>query len=99
MPIPVITELAKYHPGLAKHVLEERDLYLVHTLRSCPGPVAVGVVGYAHLQGIKANWNADIDVKALTGTVPKRSSLRKAILYTFAILILFIAAIVAWMYS
>jgi len=40
---------------------EERDKYLASSLRKCPGSVVVGVVGAAHLGGIKMHLNDNVD--------------------------------------
>lgn len=69
----MIMELSKQYPSLHAHLLAERDLYLAYRLRSLPGPLAVGVVGLGHVEGIRKNWNAEIDMQAICTTPPSSS--------------------------
>lgn len=66
----VIKELTERYPSLAKHIVEERDQFLAHTIRAAPGPFVVAVVGAAHVPGIKTNWEKDIDIQALLTEPP-----------------------------
>jgi len=61
--------------------------------------VVVGVVGLAHVKGIKENWNADIKMESLIGQLPKRSSLRKALLILVTVLVLLFAVFISWLWS
>jgi len=61
----MIRELGEEFPSMVRPLLYERDEYLAATLRLCPGPRVVGVVGLGHVEGIKKNWNNQIDIKAL----------------------------------
>ncbi|XP_013395138.1 traB domain-containing protein isoform X2 [Lingula anatina] len=68
-------------PGGYKVIMEERDVYLTHSLKmaaqALPHPketgrmkpaVVVGVVGLGHLPGIVDNWNKELDPEAVTKT-------------------------------
>ncbi|XP_065836357.1 traB domain-containing protein-like [Oscarella lobularis] len=69
-------------PDLTKVFVNERDAYLAHTFQKAAQPVhsrltggkepviAVGVVGIGHVQGIKKNWNKEIDVRPLCSIPP-----------------------------
>lgn len=59
----LIGELSEEFPGLSKVMVDERDLYLAHSLYSVvqssePGANIVGVVGIGHSAGIKAHWDS-----------------------------------------
>jgi hypothetical protein len=43
-------------PTMRRVLLDERDAVLTHALRSCPGACVVGVVGKAHVAGIRRRW-------------------------------------------
>lgn len=84
----LIEELGTQFPTLVEHIITERDLYLTESLRKCPGPVVVGVVGLGHLKGIQKYWKKDIDIKNLKQLPPNRSSkFRYLILASFLILL------------
>eukprot|EP01112_Ceratiomyxa_fruticulosa_P011193 TRINITY_DN3022_c0_g2_i1.p1 TRINITY_DN3022_c0_g2~~TRINITY_DN3022_c0_g2_i1.p1 ORF type:complete len:237 (-),score=42.39 TRINITY_DN3022_c0_g2_i1:39-749(-) len=60
-------------PGMRKPFLEERDLYLASGLRECKGKIVVGVVGLAHLQGIRQHLNDKedaIEIKKKLNEIP-----------------------------
>jgi pheromone shutdown protein TraB len=69
----LIRELSTHYPTLCTHLLHERDLYLAHKLRSLPGPLAVGVVGLGHVEGIKKHWNDQIDIPSIMTQPPSSS--------------------------
>jgi len=69
----LIKELSLQYPSLYTHLLQERDLYLAHKLRSLPGPIAVGVVGLGHVEGIQKHWKDFIDVPAIMIQPPSSS--------------------------
>lgn len=46
-----MTQLGSKFPQLVTKLVTERDIYMSHILRRCPGPVVVGVVGLGHLKG------------------------------------------------
>jgi pheromone shutdown protein TraB len=69
----LIQELGLHYPSLAIHLLHERDLYLAHKLRQCPGPVTVGVVGLGHVEGIRKHWKSEIDIASIMVQPPSSS--------------------------
>ncbi|GMH36140.1 hypothetical protein BSKO_04008 [Bryopsis sp. KO-2023] len=82
-----IKELSRTFPSMAKHLIDERDLYMVHTMRQIASSSSkvVAVVGAGHLPGITANWESDIDIKELSSMPPKKPpshKLRYAVLIT-----------------
>ncbi|DBB04459.1 TPA: hypothetical protein ACH3X1_012561 [Trebouxia sp. C0004] len=49
------TALRQFNPKLAKALIDDRDEYMVKSLRKLEGKV-VGVVGIGHLAGMKRQW-------------------------------------------
>ncbi|CAD7697593.1 unnamed protein product [Ostreobium quekettii] len=68
-----IKELSQTFPTLAKHLIAERDLYMVYTMRQLAGMAStvVAVVGAGHLPGIRENWEKDIDIREIA-RMPKK---------------------------
>lgn len=62
-----IKELSQTFPTLAKHLIDERDLYMVCTMRQLAGMAStiVAVVGAGHLPGIRANWEKQINIREI----------------------------------
>uniref|UniRef100_A0A0B6ZQ05 TraB domain-containing protein n=1 Tax=Arion vulgaris TaxID=1028688 RepID=A0A0B6ZQ05_9EUPU len=72
----MIEEMTGEFPALGRVFVKERDIYLTHSLRKvaqpipCPDSpeghipcVVVGVVGIGHVQGIKDNWDKELDIE------------------------------------
>ena len=53
-------------PGLKATLIDERDLYLAHTIGQAPGARVVAVVGAGHVPGILKHVGEDIDIEPLT---------------------------------
>jgi len=66
----MVQELAKHFPGITQPLIYERDMYLAHTIRNCPGTTVVAVIGLGHVQGVKKYWELPIDVDALSVIPP-----------------------------
>ncbi len=73
-----IREFGKAFPTLIRPLLTERDQYMVHVMRrlSSRSKTVVAVVGAGHLQGIRDNWEREIDVEEICCIPPKRRSWR-----------------------
>jgi pheromone shutdown-related protein TraB len=67
----LLADVGKSLPILKDILIDERDRYLTHKIRTAPGNKIVAVVGAGHVPGIKKYWNQDIDVEALEQTPPK----------------------------
>jgi len=65
----MIKEMTDDFPSLITPLLYERDQYLAATLKMCPGPRVVGVVGLGHVEGIKKNWENKINPEILLEVV------------------------------
>jgi pheromone shutdown-related protein TraB len=67
----LLAEVGKSHPTLRDILIDERDQYLSHKIKSAPGEKIVAVVGAGHLPGIKEYWDTDIDIEPLDELPPK----------------------------
>ena len=61
----LLQELGQFLPALRDILIDERDQYLCHKIRSAPGRRIVAVVGAGHVPGIKRYWEKSVDMKAL----------------------------------
>lgn len=62
---------------VVRHVLiDERDRYLAHKIRTAPGDRIVAVVGAGHIPGIKKYWTTETDISALEQLPPRRKSVK-----------------------
>lgn len=52
-------------PGVKTTLIDERDLYLAHTIGHAPGERVVAVVGAGHVPGILMHMGEEIDIEAL----------------------------------
>jgi pheromone shutdown-related protein TraB len=52
-------------------LIDERDQYLAHKIRTAPGNKIVAVVGAGHVPGIKKYWSEPVDMEALEVIPPK----------------------------
>jgi pheromone shutdown protein TraB len=63
-----VREVSKEFPSLTTTLIDERDLYMVHTLRRSAsfGQKVVAVVGAGHIPGIQKKWHdLEIDIDPL----------------------------------
>ena len=72
----LLADIGKSLPVLRDILIDERDRYLVHKIRTAPGKKVVAVVGAGHVPGIKKYWNSDIDNKSLE-TIPPKSKVSR----------------------
>ena len=70
-----LAEIGKSFPGIRRILIDERDQYLAHMIRTAPGKKIVAVVGAGHIPGIQSNWERHIDVDALNQMPPKGKAL------------------------
>jgi len=86
----LLSDVGKSMPVMKKILIDERDRYIAHKIRSAPGEKIVAVLGAGHIPGVKTYWKTDTDIKALE-TLPlkkKRSTLLKWILPTMVLALL-----------
>jgi pheromone shutdown-related protein TraB len=79
-------------PGLKTTLIDERDLYLAHTIGRAPGAKIVAVVGAGHVPGILEHLDQEIDIELLN-RIPEKGLWGKFAGWFFSIAIvgLFIA--------
>ena len=61
----VLEELGEMLPQVRTVLIDERDLYMVHTIKHAPGDKVVAVVGAGHVPGIKKHFDEQIDIEEL----------------------------------
>ena len=61
----LLSEVGESLPVLKTILIDERDLYLAHRIRTAPGTKIVAVVGAGHVPGIRSNWEKTVDIEAL----------------------------------
>ena len=74
-------------PGLKTTLIDERDLYLAHTIAQAPGERVVAVVGAGHVPGILAHLGEEIDIAALN-RIPEKGRWAKFAGWFFSLLII-----------
>jgi len=71
----MLEELGDLLPSVKGILVDERDTYMAHHIRSAPGSKVVAVVGAAHLNGIALQIMAPVDAEHLAelDTIPPKS--------------------------
>jgi len=67
----LLADVGRSLPVLKSILIDERDQYLTHRIRTAPGAKIVAVVGAGHVPGILAGWEREIDIAALEEIPPK----------------------------
>lgn len=67
----LLAEVGDSLPVLKTILIDERDLYLAHRIRTAPGTKIVAVVGAGHVPGIRSHWEETVDIEALEQIPPK----------------------------
>jgi pheromone shutdown-related protein TraB len=83
----LLSEIGEALPEIRRVVIDERDLYLVHKIRTAPGKKIVAVVGAGHVPGIQRHWKEVVDI-ALLERVPPRSKTFRFLKWAIPTLIL-----------
>jgi len=83
----LLADVGRSLPILKEILIDERDRYLTEKIRTAPGKKIVAVVGAGHVPGIKAYWQAAIDIAPL-GTVPPRKRAFLAVKWLFPLAII-----------
>jgi pheromone shutdown-related protein TraB len=55
---------------LRRILIDERDQYLAHKIKTAPGQKIVAVVGAGHVPGIQKNWEQNTDIRSLETLPP-----------------------------
>ena len=83
----LLDEMGESQPILKRALIDERDQYLSYMIRTAPGKKIVAVVGAGHVPGIKANWDAQVDIKSLD-EVPQPGMMGKVLKWGIPALII-----------
>jgi len=68
----LLVDVGKSLPVLKDILIDERDQYLTHKIRTAAGKKIVAVVGAGHVPGIKKYWNTEINMARLEQIPPKK---------------------------
>lgn len=68
----LLSDVGKSMPVLRRILIDERDRYLAHKIRSAPGNKIVAVVGAGHVPGIQSVWSSEIDIAELEELPPAK---------------------------
>ncbi|MGM0540559.1 MAG: TraB/GumN family protein [Thermodesulfobacteriota bacterium] len=66
----VMDQMARSYPQVKKRLIDERDLYLAHSVQNAPGRVVVAVVGAGHVSGMVNALPTHIDTAPLLELPP-----------------------------
>ncbi len=66
----VMDQVAKSYPQVKNKLIDERDLYLAHSIQNAPGRVVVAVVGAGHVPGIVKALPTHIEIAPLLELPP-----------------------------
>ncbi len=72
----LLADVEKSLPVLRNILIDERDRYLAHKIKTAPGKRIVAVVGAGHVPGIKKYWEVNTDINALEKIPPKGKFMR-----------------------
>ena len=72
----LLADVKKSLPALRDILIDERDRYLAHKIRTAPGKRIVAVVGAGHVPGIKKYWEVNTDINALEKLPPSSMFIR-----------------------
>ncbi|MGD9039521.1 MAG: TraB/GumN family protein [Desulfobacteraceae bacterium] len=83
----LLSEIGESFPEIKRILIDERDQYLAHKIRTAPGRKIVAVVGAGHVPGIQENWEKPVDVVALE-QIPPKGHLSRMLKWAIPLLIL-----------
>jgi pheromone shutdown-related protein TraB len=67
----LLADVGKSLPVVKDILIDERDQYLTHKIRTAPGEKIVAVIGAGHVPGIQRYWNEKVDLETLEQIPPK----------------------------
>ena len=67
----ILSEVSEFLPEVSRILIDERDQYLAHKIRTAPGKKIVAVVGAGHVPGVQRYWDVSVDMKQLEQIPPK----------------------------
>ena len=83
----LLSEIGESLPEVRQILIDERDQYLAHKIRTAPGNKIVAVVGAGHVPGIQKYWNAAIDLTKLE-ELPPRGRFTRALKWIVPLIII-----------
>jgi pheromone shutdown-related protein TraB len=83
----LVREFAEVMPRLQRPLIDERDRFLMSSIREAPGRRVVGVVGAGHDGGMVRYLNSDVDRRALS-EIPPPSWRRRVAPWILPVLVL-----------
>jgi pheromone shutdown-related protein TraB len=83
----MIREFAEVMPRLQRPLIDERDRYLISSIREAPGRSIVGVVGAGHVEGMVRYLSTPVDRDALS-QIPPPSLLSKVVKWIIPVIVL-----------
>ncbi len=66
----LLADVEKSLPMLRRILIDERDQYLAHRIKTAPGQKIVAVVGAGHVPGIQKHWEENNDIRSLETLPP-----------------------------
>jgi pheromone shutdown-related protein TraB len=82
-----LAALAEFLPQVNKPLIDERDQYLMSSIREAPGKRIVAVVGAAHMQGMASHLHSEVDREDLS-TLPPPALSTKIIKWVLPLIVL-----------
>jgi pheromone shutdown-related protein TraB len=67
----LLSEIGQSLPEIKRTLIDERDQYLAHQIRTAPGKRIVSVVGAGHVPGVQKYWELPVDIESLNHVPPK----------------------------
>lgn len=67
----LLSEIGQSLPEIKRTLIDERDQYLAHQIRTAPGKRIVSVVGAGHVPGVQTYWELPVDIERLNHVPPK----------------------------
>lgn len=67
----LLSEIGASFPEIKRTLIDERDAYLAHKIRTAPGEKIVAVVGAGHVPGVRVYWKEPVDMGDLEKMPPK----------------------------
>ncbi len=86
-----LSEIREELPTIAKILVDERDQFLAHSIKTAPGLVTLAVVGGAHVPGIKAEIDKTQNIQEITH-IPDKKSYTKIASWLITLLIVLLLA-------
>ena len=82
-----LSELSESFPELKTSLIDERDQYLAHKIKSAPGKKILAVLGAGHIPGIKMEIEKEQDIPKIT-RIPPASNVGKILIWAIPAVII-----------